>query len=237
MLSIIIPTLNEEKYLPPLLSSIKNQDFKDYEIIIADAGSKDKTKAIAQEFGCAIVRGGLPAQGRNNGAKNAKGDLLFFLDADTILPDGFLRKAIGEFNRRKLDFASFCLKPRPYNKLSNFLLDTFYNKMIVQLEKTLPHGAVGIIAKKQLFEELRGYDESIKLAEDHDLARRAAKIGNVGIIRSTRILVSDRRWRQDGWLAVTVKYLLCEMHMVLIGPVKSDIFNYKFDHYDKNLKP
>ena len=78
--SLIIPCLNEEKYLPLLLDSIKKQNFKDYEIIIADAGSKDKTLEIAKKYDCRIIPGGLPAKGRNEGAKIAKGELLFFCD-------------------------------------------------------------------------------------------------------------------------------------------------------------
>jgi len=83
MLSIIIPTLNEEKYLPFLLSSIKEQNFKDYEIILSDAGSEDRTIEIAKSYGCRVVKGGLPAKGRNQGARAAAGDLLLFLDSDT----------------------------------------------------------------------------------------------------------------------------------------------------------
>ena len=67
--SIIIPTYNEEEYLPVLLDSIKEQDFDDYEIIVADANSTDKTVEIAKDYGCIVVEGGLPAVGRNNGAK------------------------------------------------------------------------------------------------------------------------------------------------------------------------
>ena len=52
MLSIIIPTLNEEKYLPRLLESIKNQNFSDYEIIVSDGGSSDSTKQIALDNNC-----------------------------------------------------------------------------------------------------------------------------------------------------------------------------------------
>ena len=63
MLSIVIPALNEEKYLPLLLESIKRQSFFDYEIILADAGSKDKTIEIAKKYNCVIVGGGLPANG------------------------------------------------------------------------------------------------------------------------------------------------------------------------------
>ncbi len=78
MLSIIIPTLNEENYLPLLLESIKKQNFNDYEIIVADAGSTDKTLEIAKNYGCITMAGGLPAKGKNEGAGMAKGDLLFF---------------------------------------------------------------------------------------------------------------------------------------------------------------
>ena len=74
ILSIIIPTYNEEEYLPVLLDSIKSQSFDDYEIIVADANSTDKTREIAESYGCIVVAGGLPAVGRNNGAKIAKGE-------------------------------------------------------------------------------------------------------------------------------------------------------------------
>ena len=120
MLSIIIPTLDEEKHLPLLLESIKKQDFSDYEIIAADAGSEDKTLEIAKDYGCKIVAGGLPARGRNQGAKAARGDLLLFLDADVILPEKTFGKILEEFNRRKLDIATFCLLPSKKNKMSKF---------------------------------------------------------------------------------------------------------------------
>ena len=74
-LSIIIPTYNEEEYLHKLLDSIKSQSFSDYEIIVADANSKDNTREIAISYGCKVVNGGLPAIGRNNGAKVAEGRL------------------------------------------------------------------------------------------------------------------------------------------------------------------
>ncbi len=232
MLSIIIPALNEEKYLGPLLDSIKTQDFRDHEIIIADAGSTDKTVEIAKKYGCRIALGGLPAKGRNEGAKAAKGDLLLFLDADCILPDNFFDAAIKEFYEKKFDFASFGLLPYDSDKAHKMAFNVFYNWYIYALGKTLPHAAMGIMAKRDLFMKLNGFDEAIKLAEDMDLARRAKKIANFGIIRSVKIFISDRRFKKDGWIKTAFKYLLCEWHMIFIGPVKSDIFNYKFDHYD-----
>lgn len=231
MLSIIIPTLNEEKELPQLLESIKNQDFNNYEIIVADAGSKDKTREIAQKYGCKIVKGGLPAKGKNEGAKAAKGDLFLFLDADVILPERIFGKVLKEFKKTKLKIATFYLLPSKKNKLSTFLFTFFYNLPIFFLEKILPHAAVGLLIEKKLFKKLNGFDENLRLAEDHDLARRGKKLGKYGILKSSKIFVSERRFEKEGWAKTYGKYLLCEGYMILIGPVKSDIFKYKFDHY------
>lgn len=234
MISIIIPSLNEEKYLELLLASIKKQNFSDYEVILADAGSEDKTLKIARSYNCVIIPGGLPAKGRNEGAKVAKGQMLFFLDADTVLPDHFLGKSLKEFETRNLDLASYCLVPLPQNKLLYFLMNVFYNQPIVLLQSALPHAATGILMKKDIFEKVGGFDEDVKLAEDHYLARRAKSLlkAKTGIIQSTEIFVSDRRFRTDGWLSVGARYLLCELHLIFIGPVKTDIFKYKFNHYN-----
>jgi len=231
MLSIIIPTLNEEKHLSLLLRSIKNQNFRDYEIIVADAGSKDKTVEIAKKYDCNIIKGGSPAQGKNNGAKAAKGDLLLFLDADVILPNDVFSNVLKEFKKRKLKIATFFLLPSGKRKAPKFLFTFFYNIPIFLLEKILPHAAVGILVDKKLFDKLGGFDEKITLAEDHDLARRAKRLdrlGKYGILKSAKLYVSDRRFKKEGWAKTYSKYLLCEGHMILFGPVKSDIFKYRY---------
>ena len=98
MISIIIPAYNEEKFLPKLLRSIRKQAYKNKEVIVADASSTDRTAEIAGEYGARVVEGGMPAVGRNNGAKKAKGDIFLFLDADVVLPDAyFLEATIKEF--------------------------------------------------------------------------------------------------------------------------------------------
>lgn len=234
MISFVIPTLNEEKCLPLLLESLKEQSFSDFEIIIADAGSTDKTLEIAKKYNCKVSPGGLPSKGRNEGAKLAQGSVLFFLDADVFLQEKFLEKAVLEFEKRNLDLASFCLSPISKNKLSEFLFNFFYNYPAVMLENILPHAAMGIMVKKDLFWKVGGFDESIKLAEDHYLARQAKKAkAKIGIIKSVKLFASERRFKKDGWISVGIRYFLCEMHMIFIGPVRSDIFKYKFDHYDK----
>jgi len=234
MLSIIIPTLNEEKHLEKLLKSIESQDFNNHEIIIADAGSKDKTKKIAENFGCKIIKGGTPAQGRNKGVERAKGNLFLFLDADVVLTKNSLNKVLKEFKKRKLKIATFFLVPSTKKKTSKFLFTFFYNIPIFLMEKILPHAAMGILIERKLFKKLGGFNEKITLAEDHDLARRGKHLGKYGIIKSAIINVSDRRFKKEGWVKTYSKYLLCEGHMILIGPVKKDLFKYTYSHL-KNL--
>lgn len=129
MLSIIIPTLNEEKNIDRILEIIKGTSFSDYEIIIADAGSTDGTVELAKDYGCIITKGGLPAKGRNCGAEIAKGDILLFLDADLdIRPKDFVSQAVKRFNEKKLDIASFPIYPQKNNFYMNpFTLSFFYN--------------------------------------------------------------------------------------------------------------
>ena len=239
--SIIIPTLNEEHHLPLLLESVKRQKFNDYEIIIADAGSQDKTREIAKHYSCTIVEGGLPGPGRNRGAARARGDLLLFLDADVALPEGFFENSLRELQERNLQVASFFLVPhhtlsrtfvpRARQRYHWLLFHLFYNVPIVLLGKLLPHAAMGIFIEKTLFQALRGFDEQITMAEDHDLARRASKQARYGIIRSTKLFVSPRRFTKDGWLKTYALYLAVELHMIFKGPVKTKKFQYKFDHY------
>jgi len=231
MLSIIIPTLNEENYLPILLDSIRNQGFKDLEIIIADAGSKDKTIEIAKGFGCKIIKGGLPARGRNEGAKVARGNLFLFLDADTILPEDFFEKALKEFKERNLDIASFCLEAKTKSKFKKFLFDAFYNLPILILEKILAHGAQAILVKKEIFEKVGGFDEEIKFAEDHSFMRKAKKFGKFGILRTVRVFSSLRRFEREGFIKTYLKYLLAEIYMIFFGDIKKEIFKYKFGNF------
>ena len=230
MLSIIIPVLNEENYLPRLLDCFKKQNFKNYEIIVADADSKDKTREIAQTFGCKIVRGGLPAKGRNEGAKIIKGDLILFLDGDALLPANFLEKALKEFTERNLDIASFVLTPISEKKYPKILFNIFYNYPLRFFEKRWAHAMIGILVKNNLHESLKGFDEEIKVGEDHYYVQQGSKLGKFGVIKTTEIFTSLRRFQREGWIRVGLKYGLGELYMKICGPIKKEIFKYEFDY-------
>ena len=233
MLSIVIPTLNEENYLPRLLNCIKKQNFKDYEIIISDAGSEDKTRKIAKDFGCKIVKGGLPAIGKNTGAEASKGDLILFLDADVLLPDNFFENTLKEFEERDLGITTFCLVPISKSRIPKILFNIFYNYPLQIFEKRCKHGAMGILVKKEIHKSLNGFDKEIKVGEDHYYIQQGSKFGKFGVIKTTKIFTSLRRFRTEGWLRVGIKYGLVEFYMKFFGPIRKNIFKYEFN-YPKN---
>lgn len=236
MLSIIIPTLNEKKYLPFLLESLKNQEFKDCEIIVADNNSEDGTVEIAKSCGCKVVKGGLPAEGRNSGAKSAKGEIFFFLDADVALSENSLDSILAEFERRKLGSASFWLVPKTKNLLMKYGFYIFYNWPITVFQKILAHGAMGILVRREIFFKVGGIDEDIKIAEDMAFLRQTSKIDKFGILLSGRIFITLRRFEKDGYIITLLKYLACGLHMLFFGPVKQDIFKYRFGYSQKDKK-
>ena len=236
MLSIIIPTKNEEDYLPALLKSIKKQTFKDYEIIVADNKSRDKTKKIANKYGCKIVKGGLPGKARNIGAKSAIGDVILFLDADTELKNkDFLDKAIKEFTKRKLDIAA----PLMYlkgKKLDKLYFD-FWNRLTELFQYSITPFAGGwcIFIKRDLHNKINGFDERIILGEDSDYVQRAVmfKLFRVKfkILKSVKIQVSTRRLQKEGHLKVAAQGIGTGFHWALLGKDKKNKFGYKFDIY------
>src|SRR3989338_2541440 len=211
MLSIIIPTLNEEKYLPKLLKSIKKQNFKDYEAIVADNNSKDKTRHIAKAYGCRLVKGGLPAVARNNGAKIAKGGLLLFLDADVVLPKNFLKPCVEEFKKRKLDVATCFFKLKTKKNVDKIIL--FFGNTILFSSQYFDPYCIGafLLCKKKIFSRLVGFNERLKQAEDHDFVKRSIKIGKFRILRKG-VFVSMRRFEKEGRFNLLKKYFKSEVY-------------------------
>jgi glycosyltransferase involved in cell wall biosynthesis len=232
--SVVIPAKNEERYLPLLLEGLDRQTHRPVQIILADAASTDKTRELALAAGCTIVPGGMPGPGRNAGAKVATGDILLFLDADVRIDDTqFIEKALAEFEAKKLDIAAPNI-----HLLNGTFADRFghefYNFYVHLWGAWRPHApGFCIFIRRGLFESIHGFDETVVLCEDHELAARAGKTGKFGFLDSVSIGVTDRRLRRDGGLVVAGKYVLAELHMMFLGPIRHNAFHYDFG-YDED---
>jgi glycosyltransferase involved in cell wall biosynthesis len=227
MISIVIPTYNEEKYLPLLLNSIKNQTLKNYEIIVAD-NSKDNTKQIANRYKCKIVKGGLPGKARNNGADNAKYDLLF-IDADVVINNkNFLKNFLAEIKEQNLEIATCKVIPNT----DNFSFK-FYYFLKNNLNKYWPNHTNGqfLFMKKKLFSKINGYDPSLKLGEEHDLIKRAKKSGaNYKFYMNFNVNIAPRRLQKEGFCKLLAKATYSEIYR-LFFKIKKNIFKYEYGKY------
>lgn len=234
MVSIIIPTLNEEKFLPDLLVSIKEQTFSDYEIIVSDGGSKDNTRNIALEQGCRFVIDAEhhhPSWQRNRGAEAAQGDILLFLDADTVLQRGFLDKVFKEFNGRNLVGGGFYIKFNPNRKIYN-LYSFLYNFFCFCRQFFAPAAiGAGIIAKKTTHDTINGFDTTIYVAEDYDYCYRLSRQGKFRMLKSCRLLYSSRRLQKEGSFKVGLKWGSMALFTLFNFKIKKKIVKYDFGKY------
>jgi glycosyltransferase involved in cell wall biosynthesis len=233
-ISIIIPTYNEEKYLLFLLESIKKQNVEIKEIIVADGFSKDKTREIAKDQGCIVVDGpDHPGVGRNRGAKIAKGDLLLFIDADVILPDGFLERYLLMYKKSKA-ICGTCIYRASNKGLIDYVSFCFGGLITYIMQFLSPLAAGYFIAiNRDVFEKLNGFDENLKLAEDHDLAKRASKIGKFKVFWLT-ITTSSRRFKAQGQLKISLLYVWITILTICGVKIKRDnkFFKYDFGKFD-----
>jgi len=226
--SIVIPVKNEEKLLPKLLETVKAQTMKDVEVIVADAHSTDRTREVAESFGARVVEGGKAGPGRNRGAMHAKGEIIAFFDADVQLPSSkFLEECVAEMDRKKLDVATCKVKPLSRKPIDRALHEV-YNAYAIAMEKVKPHApGFCILVRRHTHAGIKGFDEEVVFAEDHDYVQRARKAGHTfGILRSHPIAVSVRRLEKDGRLIIALKYIFGEVHMMTKGSIKKEYFDY-----------
>lgn len=231
--SIIIPTLNEEKFLPRLLFDLDRQNFKNFEVFISDAESTDKTVLYAQKFTgpplevVSHKEKNVSAQ-RNLGARKSKGEFLIFFDADARIPKTFLQKVhryiekhTGLLFTTHLSCKSYSTRQIMLTEAVNFIIDLFN-----RLGKPFAPGS-NIIIDRNLFQKLKGFDETLKLAEDHDLVQRARETGVLlKIIKNTSLYISFRRPDKMGYMRVLYQYVLSGAYTILGEPIRKDLYNY-----------
>lgn len=197
LISLILPTLDEEEVLEATLKSLSFGN--NLEFIVVDGGSRDKTPAIAEAFGAKLVRS-KPGRGRqmNLGAARAKGQILVFVHADTRLPflyDWALRRVIA--NGAAGGAFEFALD-------NPFPGSTMVTRMVGLRSRYLktPYGDQALFVRSDVFARIGGYPE-IPILEDVHFWRALKKTGRVRIIGLSAV-TSGRRWRELGVLKTTL---------------------------------
>jgi glycosyltransferase involved in cell wall biosynthesis len=202
--SVVIPAYNEATYIDRLLEALAKQNFKRLEVIISDAQSKDGTKEVVQSFKNKLEvkfveappKG--PAFGRNQGAKQARGEWLLFFDADVDLDDPyFIEKLVAGSVSKGWSTASGQLKVSGNSLLGKMGHNQGYMNLMSHTKHPIMQGYC-MLTRREVFEKLKGFNENIRYGEDNDYATRSAKYG-FGFVKNAYYIVDPRRYEQEGW--------------------------------------
>ncbi len=213
-LSIIIPTLNEEACLATTLRHVQALDPQAWEVLVVDGGSSDRTTAIARAAGVRVLRaaGTGRAVQMNEGARRARGSLLCFLHADTLIPQDLVTVASHTLADRSIACAGFVSLMRSadrtrwgvsgLNLLKTYLAPLLFRPLLFLRGLRLLFGDQVMITRRDTFWAGGGFDEALPLLEDGDLCLRLVKQGRIRLIHRV-VVSSDRRVRAWGpWKAV-----------------------------------
>ena len=206
-ITIIIPALNEEKYLPRLLHGLAEQTRRDFGVVVVDGSSQDQTVALARSFGDRLAglrvivspRKGVPLQ-RNLGARASRGEWLVFLDADATVQPYFIERFERFMAERQPQFFTAWSGPDgdAAGEAVFTLLVNAYVEGSVMAGRPLAPGAL-MVMQRDLFDQAGGFDETLTFGEDYDLTQRLTALGaRLQILRETVHAYSLRRMRKEG---------------------------------------
>jgi hypothetical protein len=206
VVSIIVPALNEENRIGDTLSALGIHS--EVEVIVVDGGSSDGTVSIAETYGAEVM---CSASGRalqlNAGAEAARGEILVFLHADTVLPQDYLADIQRVLSTPTVVAGAFRLRINsPGIAYRLIAKGTNLRSRIFQL----PYGDQGLFLRKDTFANMGGYPE-LPIIEDYEFVRRLRRLGRIVLADSTAC-TSSRRWRIAGPCRQCVKHQL-----VLLG--------------------
>lgn len=220
-LSIVIPAYNEEKYLSKCLESLKNQTYKNVEIIIVDNGSTDQTVEIAKKYDTTIIQESKKGVGaaRKKGFAQAQGDIIVSTDADCSYPSDWLEKITRAFEKPDtiaVYGTTMIENESPWKqKFSLYLMTAFY-QINDWLNKKQFQGSNSAV-RKTAYEKTSGFDETLGALEDADLCKKLMKLQtpeseslakNIIFDPSIIITTSSRRLKQGNFLKTLKMYLI-----------------------------
>lgn len=229
--SVIIPTLNEEKHISHILHDLSIQTVSPGEVIVIDGGSDDDTTNIVVKIpGITLVTADKPVGNqRQVGGEKAKGELLIFLDADTRIERNFIQEVDEYFTNHTVDIGCPHYLPRP--STGGFtVFYTVFNSLFFLLQYIKPSGAGScIVVKKRVFDLAGGFDKSF-VFDDIEFIYRASKQGRFRILPFC-VFVSPRRVQKFGYIRSIVTYLQLSFYFATNQYEKANSVSYPFGKY------
>ena len=228
--SVVIPTLNEEENIIKAIKSIKEQSYVgDVEIIVADSDSKDKTRDFAVKSGAVVYnvgRGKGAGDTRKRGAVNASGKYLLFMDADSIGHKDWIKEFVQMFETdSKIVAGSGKIYPLEKDvKLEkmycDYLLDPIANTTS-KLKIPMVYG-INFGVRKDIYDEVGGFNTTLVTCEDTDLAARMQKHGKIGYASKAVVYTSMRRVKDMGSLTYAWFHLCNHFRFYCLGKSSND---------------
>jgi len=229
--SVVIPTLNEEKYIADCIYWIKKQSIKPYEIIVVD-DSFDRTKEIAKMLGCKVVHRNQKeidkklntlATARNLGASLAKGDYLLFVDADThLIDENWIKKALYLINRKGVDAVVGYFGCYDCKNVSEKLIIFFWFSLSFLLYSLFRisffAGPSCLFVKKQVFKKVGGYPV-YERAEDAAITQKISRKFKLRLCFHCYSKTSVRRIRKMKYSKFLLYWLKYYVKRFILGKI------------------
>ena len=237
-MSIVIPAYNEGEFIRATLKSILNQTYKNFELIVVDNNSTDNTAQVAKEYRARVVyekQKGVAAA-RQAGFFASKGHIIATTDADAVVPENWLEKIAGEFEKDE-KLVGFSGLSRLYSgpvqarAAARYLFYPFWF-----IDKIFSSGwnmlGSNMAVRRDAFLKIGGFRTNLTLGEDVDLAQRLKSVGKIKVDGNFAIFASGRRYK-NGLLSGVLVYAPSWFSRVILK--KEEFLNFPAVRSEKQI--
>lgn len=210
-ITVVIPAYNEEALIGESLRSLVNQTYKNFELIVVDNNSTDRTADVARSFGAIVItqtQQGV-TRARQSGFTAARGAVIATTDADTVVPMGWLARIAHEFKKDPEVVAFGGLYTLYSGPMTARLAVAYLSLPAWRMDKFLCRGwsipGTNLSIRADAFRQIGGFNTDLKLREDVDISHRLKHVGKVVLDPTLLVSTSGRRFK-NGFLRSVMTY-------------------------------
>lgn len=235
-ISIVIPAFNEEKFLPTCLDSLVHQKtIHDFEVLVVDNASTDKTRAVANSFknklNIKIISESKRGRGaaRATGFNQAHGSIICSTDADIILPQNWIEKIIKPFENPLIVATTCTCKIVDLSPIKNKILSTLQPIAMKVFKVIFKHywlSGFNFAIRKEIYRKTHGFNRKLNAQEDIQLGFEVMKLGTIELIPDNPVIFSGRRFKNGilrglfPYLQTFIKYYFFKDNTVVLSDVR-----------------